>query len=425
MLPIMMSLFACSDYSFDEGKPFNPGQEEEEQEVEPSENPDILIEPSLTDFGFVLKDCPAGPMDITITNIGLGDLDISSIDLSGDGNSSFSITHDGSPITLAYEETYTFGVYFLPTLYRDYDINLDVTSNDPEDAVASADVIGIGAEGSQYEESFTQDFNDAVDVLWVVDTSSSMDDNIQNVKNNFASFLGSFLSLGLDYQMAIVTTDMSDNGTFQGSPTIMTTSMGESTVTQTFNQTLDALGTTGSTTEKGLDVTHAALTNNPSFVRGGDVGLSVIIISDEDDNGSSLRGQNFINWFQGLNSDQSLVRMSAFLSVGDILGNAIYEEVIQATQGHIADIDSASYQQPLEEISLAAAGMTVTFPLTQTPATLSSITVTVDGNTVSQDLYTGWTYDDGLNAITFHGDSIPEVGDDVFISYMMETECSN
>jgi len=425
MITFMLGLVACSDYSFDEGKPFNPGQDEEEQQIEPSEYPDILIEPSLTDFGFVLKDCTAGPRDITITNTGLADLEITDIQMAGDGHSSFSITHDGSPVTLAHDESYTFGAYFLPSLYRDYDVELEVTSNDPEDPVASAAVIGIGAEGSQYEETFTQDYNDAVDVLWVVDTSSSMDDNIQNVKDNFASFLGSFLSLGLDYQMAIVTTDMGDNGTFQGSPNILTVSMGENSVIQTFNQTLDALGTTGSTTEKGLDVTHAAFTNNPSFIRGGDVGLSVIIISDEDDNGSSLRGQQFINWFQGLNNDPTLVRMSAFLSVGDILGNAIYEEVIQATQGHISDIDAPNYQQPLEEMALAAAGMTVTFPLAETPATLSSITVTVDGSTVLQDLNTGWTYDANINAITFHGSSIPDVGDNVFVSYMVESECPN
>ncbi len=69
MIALMFGLVACSDYSFDEGKPFNPGEEDpEELPVEPSEYPDILIEPNITDFGFVLKDCTAGPLDITITN---------------------------------------------------------------------------------------------------------------------------------------------------------------------------------------------------------------------------------------------------------------------------------------------------------------------------------------------------------------------
>ena len=117
--------------------------------------------------------------------------------------------------------------------------------------------------------------------------------------------------------------------------------------------------------------------------------------------------------------------MSGFLKIGDILGNAIYEEVITATQGHISDIDSQSYQQPLEEMALAAAGMTVTFPLERVPATLSSITVYVEGVEVVQDLNTGWTYDANYNALTFHGNSIPEVGDNVAVSYMVESECPN
>ena len=238
MLSIFMGLFACSDYSFEEGKPYpEEGTDTAEEEIfVPSENADILIEPNPIDFGYILKDCPTDPIDVTITNIGKADLEISNIYLDGDGNSAFSTTYNGSAITLAQNESTTFGVYFYPTLYRDYDIDLKVDSNDPEDPTAIADVFGVGSEGALMEEAFNQEFNSNVDVLWVIDNSCSMVDNVENVRDNFSNFLSSFLNLGLNYQMAIVTTDTADNGIFQGP--IMNSSQGQSSIENTFNQTI-------------------------------------------------------------------------------------------------------------------------------------------------------------------------------------------
>jgi hypothetical protein len=105
-------------------------------------------------------------------------------------------------------------------------------------------------------------------------------------------------------------------------------------------------------------------------------------------------------------------------------GNPKYEEVIQATQGYIADINANSYQQSLEEMALAAAGLTVRFPLEKEPATLASITVTVNGSTISQDPFNGWTYDSRSNSLIFHGSEIPEAGEGVSVSYMVESECN-
>ena len=253
-----------------------------------------------------------------------------------------------------------------------------------------------------------------------------MDDNITTVKNNFSTFLSSFLALGLDYQMAIVTTDTADNGMFQGP--VMNSSQGQQSVVNTFTSTLDQILTTnGSADEKGLEVTYAALSNQASFMRSSSNGLSVILVTDEDDSGSNIQGQNFINWFQGLKpNDSTLVRMSGFLDANGGLfgGNPIYEEVIQATQGYIADINANSYQQSLEEMALAAAGLTVRFPLEKEPATLSSITVLIEGGSVSQDPFNGWTYDSRSNSIVFHDTEIPEAGEGVNVSYMVESECN-
>lgn len=425
-LSLIPLLFACSDYSFDGGKAYNPPPDDTavEEEYIPTEDPDILVEPNPIDFGYLMKDCPSEPIDVTITNRGKGDLNIADISLAGNGSSAFSTTYDGSEVILAQDESITIGMYFLPTLYLDYEVELDIESNDPEPPYVP--VSGVGTEGAIYEENFQQDFNTAVDVLWVFDNSCSMDDNINNVKTNFSSFLTSFLALGLDYQMAIVTTDMADNGMFQGN--VMNSAQGEQAVINTFTSTLDVVLTSnGSADEKGLEVTKAALTNQSSFMRNSSNGLSVILVSDEDDGGSNITGSNFINWFQGLKSnDPTLVRMSAFLDANGGLfgGNPKYEEVIQATQGYIADINANNYQQSLEEMALAASGLTVRFPLDQEPATLSSIIVVVDGAESPQDPFDGWTYDPRSNSLVFHGSEIPEAGENVSVSYMIEGECN-
>lgn len=424
--PLWIGFIGCSDYSFDEGKTYVPEPDDTavEEEYIPTEDPDLWVQPSTIDFGYLMKDCPSDPIDVTITNRGLGDAEITNIVIDGNGASAFSTTYDGSTITLATDESITIGMYFLPTLYLDYQVELDISSNDPEPP--EVPVLGVGSEGALHEESFQQDFNDAVDVLWVFDNSCSMDDNISNVKNNFSSFLSSFLSLGLDYQMAIVTTDTADNGIFQGP--VMNSNQGQQSVVNTFTSTLDQILTTnGSADEKGLEVTYAALNNQSSFMRSSTNGLSVIIVSDEDDSGSNIQGQNFISWFQGLKpNDSTLVRYSGFLDANGGLfgGNPKYEEVIQATQGYIADINANSYQQSLEEMALAAAGLTVRFPLEKEPATLASITVTVNGATISQDPFNGWTYDSRSNSLIFHGSEIPEAGEGVSVSYMVESECN-
>jgi len=451
MVPIIAGLFACSDYTFDEGKPFVPGgDEEEEPPPEPSENPDIQIEPSLTEFGFVGKGCSSGPEVITITNIGLDNLAISNIKIAGDGGYAFPFSHsdladsdgvdnnaDGqvdeegetSIITLSYGESTTVTVSFTPDLYRDFDVDFQVISNDPDETVATADVTGIGADGEVFEETFSQEFNDAVDVLWVIDNSGSMSGKIEHVKNNFDSFLGTFLGAGggLDYKMAITTTDVANNGSFMGTTPILDSNMSQSAVETAFGNTLDLiLDVEGSADEKGLQATHAAFTNNPSFIRSGDVGLSVIIISDEDDSGSTPSGTSFISWFQGLKpTDPTLAKVHAFLDNSNSVfgGNTIYEEVINATGGLISEV-SGDYEQQLQEIAMVAAGLSVSFPLSEVPNPESSISVNVGSSVISQGINSGWTYNSNTNMITFHGNSIPEVGQDVIVTYSLATECN-
>ncbi|MEC7947781.1 MAG: hypothetical protein VX265_09460, partial [Myxococcota bacterium] len=210
LLPLALGLIACSDYDL-----HRPDKEEAEGEPdpdpEPGPDPDIAYSPESLDFGGLPKDCFTDWQEITVTNEGEGTLEVTDAAFSGDGRSAFVIDAD-TPFNLEYGETRTIRVRFKPGAWTDYSVDVDIHSNDPDEAVTGPTASGFGAEDAVYEESFVQNTFESVDVLWVVDNSGSMSDDLQTVSQNFASFIQVFIDLGLDYQMGVITTDMDDPG---------------------------------------------------------------------------------------------------------------------------------------------------------------------------------------------------------------------
>lgn len=433
---ILLLSLACTEYDvFREDKPqAEPDPIDTSAPYEPTETPDIEITPNPIDFGHVLRDCPADPIEVTITNRGLETLDISRIVLEGDGDTAFY--HNGQATTLEFEQSSTFTINFTPNLLFPYDLDLIVESNDPDEPESRVDVLGQGASGALYEESFEQSYDPVLDVLWVVDNSESMSNAIDNVRNNFESFINEFLLLNLDYHMASVTTDMvnpDQSGKFQGQ--MIDSSMSEAQAQSLFLSSVNA-GAQGSATEKGLDAVTAALsaplinTTNSGFLRPN-AALSVIVVSDEDD-ASSQSANNFVSFLRGLKSSPDLVRFSGFVgTVTDLdiacdrMEGVKYIDAAYQTGGFVVDICTDNYNIAMQEVALSAAGLIVRFPLSEEPTSMSSITVSIDGQEVSQDLFDGWTYDARENAIVFHGESIPSDGSTVYVSYEIPASCTN
>ncbi|MDP6934386.1 MAG: choice-of-anchor D domain-containing protein, partial [Myxococcota bacterium] len=186
VLLVGITQWGCSDYDLHRPDKDNskPTPEDTAEEVEPEEDPDIKVTPDSLDFGSVQKDCPGEDLTVTISNVGLADLEVTDISFgAGDGSGDFS--HEGTPVVLAYGESTTFDVSFLPTYWIDYEIDLDITSNDPDEGVVTVPTLGTGAEDSTFEEGFTQGVYEDLDILWVVDNSCSMEDEIDKVADNF------------------------------------------------------------------------------------------------------------------------------------------------------------------------------------------------------------------------------------------------
>jgi hypothetical protein len=178
---------------------------------------------------------------------------------------------------------------------------------------------------------FVQELRRKVDVLLVVDNSCSMIDEQQKLAGNFDNFIEQFLTAEVDYQIGIVTTDMTDpdqSGRLVGETKIITADLPIDEARQVFQDNVKVCSQ-GSGFERGLAAAEAALIdhitgdpNNPGpnegFLRD-DAALSIVIVSDEDDLSPKTVGE-YLRSLKGVKGaagyrDDTLVNISAV--VGD------------------------------------------------------------------------------------------------------------
>ncbi len=172
----------------------------------------------------------------------------------------------------------------------------------------------LAPDGQSFKQS-TSKANNKIDVLWVVDNSSSMIPSQQNILKNFSAFMTNFISKGLDYQMAVTTTD-AYLAKFPNNDPSLSKFRDGATFTQPNMQVYDhhtginllvpgcvsdIIGTfvtnafqgdQGSGDERAFASLKAALDDpqNPNLVRQGAY-FAVIILSDEDDfSGNRIEG---------------------------------------------------------------------------------------------------------------------------------------
>jgi hypothetical protein len=151
-----------------------------------------------------------------------------------------------------------------------------------------------------------------VDILWVVDSSSSMAPKQARLAANFSGFINQLVTANppIDFHIGVVTTDTDDlnrRGTLMtwslagttddyiactpgGGTVTCNTGGNPSTAVTAFTQITQAVGISGSPQERGLYAAYLALTNPLNvttqavdrFIRN-DAALYVVVVSDEDD----------------------------------------------------------------------------------------------------------------------------------------------
>ena len=124
-----------------------------------------------------------------------------------------------------------------------------------------------------------------LDVIWVIDDSSSMGNHQQNLKNNLNSFFSVLDQNGkVDFQMGVVTTGLTVVKNASGAPMILNS--GNATANRAAFMQAMMVGTKGSATEKGSEAFLKFIASQPDFIRQKSH-VSINILSDEDDETAS------------------------------------------------------------------------------------------------------------------------------------------
>jgi hypothetical protein len=310
---------------------------------------------------------------------------------------------------------------------------------------------GRGEINAVVTDTFQQLPTPAADILFVIDDSCSMEDEQTALGPQLDSFLSYANTQGVDYQIAVTTTDVDNSGPTRrggsycaynggkrgqfvecdGQRIITRTTPNASTL---FNRIVTALGSDGSGSERGLEAAYLALSDptintwNAGFLRT-DAALAVILVSDEED--FSPRAISFYSDFfknikgfqnQGLFSFSSVIVLSTqnpSCSSGGASRGLRYQQVTQQTGGVTESICTANWGQTLANIGLNTFGLKRKFFLSSQPVP-TTVSVTVNGQavpSVSPGGQTNWSYDQPTNSIEFTAAAIPQAGTTVSVTY--------
>lgn len=328
--------------------------------------------------------------------------------------------------------------------------------------------------------SRTQEFDQApsntVDILWVIDDSTSMKEEQAAVRAAGSDFVAQLESADMDFHLGVITTDgdstNTKTGVLLGSPPYLTSECraegknADCTYAEDFSARVEQ-GTGGSDQEKGLEVALAAVrrplaeTWNAGFVRDGAL-LMVIVLTDENDCsdggrlGPNATGEDCYTNYGDLTPVGDLVAglrdAKEELGGGEVVMSGIigpektsqcdfavagrrYDEAIRMLGGVVADICLADYAPIMQSLGLAATGITSTFqldyaakyyvdePETETPEDEDNPKVTVtdlDGTVteVPDDPEAGWTYLEDYAQIRFNGEAVPARGAHIEVTYI-------
>ena len=380
--------------------------------------PELQISPDPLDYGVAYIGCDE-VNEVTLTNVGTDTLTISAIDYAA---SDFVLTEDYAlPIVLEPDEYTILEMTFMPSDAIEFDATLTVTSNEPMGERTAAQT-GEGVWSAEYTDSWEIPEEPSSDIIFSVDQSCSMDDNISQLANNFSTFITELADYSTDWQIIVANADNGCNNSGILTPGLANYESHFSSAIQSGGGGwyTEALLTIGKNAVVATDSGEC----NDGLIRENSM-LHIIVVSDEPEQSTDWGG---LSWSDNVNAivaqkgSSSDVRISAI--VGDYpTGCATaeagtgYYEAVSATGGVFLSICS-DWASPSNLALLAEASVNQnTFELTYTPV-VSTITVYVNGAEVSN-----WTYNAADNTVIFDDGYEPAEGDLVDIDYAGETTC--
>lgn len=392
--------------------------------------PLIEVTPDDYDFGRIFVGCEV-LQPITISNVGRDDLIVDSFShnsesIDFDFDSYEYIPSTGAeangelPWTLGPDESVDVYISYYPLDEFDDNSYLFVYSNDPFTPETLARQAGDGEIYGENTDIFEQPLQAETDIVFAVDKSCSMGDDIANVIANFQSYTGTLEGLDADFRVAAI---VADDGSVTGSEPYIDQDNAEDG-TEIITEMLG--GSYGGSTEMAFTLLYNGMStgsNRPGNWIREDAKLNLVGVSDEPEQSSMYSWDGYVSYFQGLKSDPDNVVMHAI--GGDYPTGCstaepytgFYEATV-ATDGLFLSICSTAFASNLTELAEQSAAALNVFNLTMNPVP-ETIVVEVNGVPNTR----GWRYEDEGNAVVFDEDDIPEGGSIVEIDYVVMSDC--
>jgi len=301
----------------------------------------------------------------------------------------------------------------------------------------------------RWQEGFDRFFqapNNQLDVLWVVDDSSSMQNEQDALADGFTTFTEQLEASGTDFHIGVTTTsfepDDDSAGALIGSPTYVTNNDDYGSLLPNRAR----VGLQGSDMERGIGAALWALGPvmtgpggmNEGFLRD-EANLLVVFVSDEEDctDDGALFGQRasacyenpdqlvavpgLADELRSLKADPNDVTAAGIIgpvngSCDDAYPARRYRDMAMMTGGTVGDICEGNWSDLLENLGMEAVGVQTRFRL-QEAAEAGSLSILVDGEPVVEDSHSGFTYDPLTCYLQFHGDAVPERDAEITASY--------
>jgi hypothetical protein len=288
----------------------------------------------------------------------------------------------------------------------------------------------VGYSGIPSSENFDQNYsyNNKVDILWVVDNSSSMQQHQSQLSDQIPEMVAKLNSLKMDYHMGVVTSSMggtvADGGKLVGSPKYFTNK--SNNVTGLLRSRL-IVGQLGSNNEKGLESAEAVLSSGYATTEGkgfmrDDALLVVIVLSDEDDKSRTAASavSYYTGFFDSIKKPWSDGSRSWVMNFIGVLGQssacrtfndysepgAIFMGLADVSGGVKESICTSNLSTAVGNIRKRIAQIMTDFKLKDWPK-VDTITVLVNGVSVPRSQENGWDYFEAGNFIRFYGTAVP------------------
>jgi hypothetical protein len=396
--------------------------------------PALQVEPTELSLGPTLIGCEASAR-LTLYNTGNEGLLINAVE--------FEVASDELVLELA---EVTNGP--LPwSLAADADLDLGIVTHTPVDDRSDAGYLIIGSADSRVEDlrvdvggealawaeatdSFTVPTG-VVDVVIVVDRSTSMDVHLGGVLDGLPVLVAGLVDRGLDLQLAAVVDDdgcvngalpwldaSHSSGEVSGALAEMVATDGGSTLTERAFLLLQAVFEVDNLASGGC---------NEGLLRTGSA-LHLVGVSDEPEQSPGSWSDHLAS-LQGLRADPDLLVLHAISGDDAGCGDAPFDgfsDAVDATGGGSVSLCSEDLAGDLDALAGVMAGVAGEpesegpYALAQVPVA-ASIVVQVDGTTQLE----GWSYDPGGNSIDFEPAHAPSPGALVEVGYAVQPDdCS-